>query len=452
MSRRGGLLRTIAYREMPVAQIFEADFTIRSANEYGDDIAFINFDKLKGEVSTLSWDPVSKEIETKQVQRLDVTGLIISLATGYKVVIRVETRDGDMAAYQLLGVKEKENGKVKVAVKAIGEGYVILKKKVLRNAKMEISLAGIAPIESFTALADMPRFWSWSSDAIQARYDSIKERLIIANDLPTVQEIFYSAEARVPLLMEFKSSSSSGEGEVIKAVAKVRWMKVDGDGCHVKLSNKGCKGVGKTAKEAIAALDKWKSGSCSMRIVPLADASYMAAGAGTVAFDAGADCLGQVGHVLASDRRRARKYVADLIPIDVEGMLKKTKKVGVFELQFRNKEGDSILYKDDKNTIRSKPVTSYLKVLAEKYDEPAPLSNDPDVAWWKSEQLPIMIQINTASGKSLLGVVAGLTWNAKKGMKGMWVAKVGLGVLEAKRLQKNSKILEVGKLLLWSIK
>jgi hypothetical protein len=413
---KGGLLQLVAYGYIPFTQSFKGDVTKECANEYGDDIAILTLDRLIGRVNTLLFNPFSKDFVTKEYQGIDVTGLRIGLVMGYRVVIKVETRDDVLAAYQLLGVKE-ENGKVKVVVKAIGEGTlaVISQKKIWKNEKMEISLAGIAPIAYFTALADLPRFWSWSSDAIQARYDSIKERLIFANDQPPGQAIFYSAAARENLtILEFKSSSSSGEGEVIKVVAKVECVKVDGEGYHVKLSNKGIKGEGMTARKATKALDGLKSRNYSVRVGPLADAFDIEGGG------FGAQFWSSIG-------------------LDVEdgALLKKKRKVGLFELEFKTKDSDRILYKDG-DTVRSKTVKSYLSRVAGNYDEPFH-DDSNECKWWVCDA-PRIVAMKTASGESVLGVLTDLRWSVNNDL---WIAKVGLSFTEAERFQKKSKIIGV---------
>jgi hypothetical protein len=447
--RGGGLLPAIL-----LTQSFVADVTIKRANEYGYDIFVLTLDKLIGQLGALLFNPYSKEFVTKQVQGLDVTGLIISLATGSKLVIRVETRDGDMAAYQLLGVKEENGkGKVKMAVKPIGEGAiaVILQKKVLRKAKMELihiwpdSLARFTDPSQYDFWAEYP--WADTLTWKDAKYDYKKKTLKFVHIPEQRFEIFYSAAARVPFLFEFKSSSSSEEGEVIKAVAKVECVKVDGDGCHVKLSNKGLNCVGKTVRRAITALDKVKSGSCSVKIQPLAIASDRFVD-GIFASDMpgatiASDWIGYDSLVISSDIPRA-KYPWSTLDVENGAVLKKTKKVGVFELQFRTKEGASILYKDDKDTIRSKPVKSYLKVLAGNFNQPFP--NDSCENGWWCGSAPRIVEMKTASGKEVIGVLTDLRWNANNEA---WVAKVGLRLADDERLQTRRSILDEFKIWIW---
>ena len=407
MSKKGELLRLVAYG-LPSTQIFEADVTIKRANEY--DAAILTLDRLRGEVEALLLNPASKEFVTKEYQGIDVAGLRIALATGYKEVLRVETRDDVLPVFDILGVKE-ENGKVNIAVKAIGESANILQKKVLRKAKMEISLA--KPIEFFTALADLPRFrsWSWSSEEIEAFYDSKKKTLNFMDQPWTV--FLYSAEAMMWMPLELRFFAS-GEGEVIKVVAKVKWMKADGKGkeLKVKLSNKGLNGVGMTAKNATKALDVLKSRNYSVRVGGrLADAFDIEGGG------FGAQFWSSIG-------------------LDVEdgALLKKTKKVGLFELEFKTKDSDRILYKDG-DTVRSKSVKSYLERVAGKYDEPPP---SPYVTWWERERQGIILAMKTESGESVLGMLTDLRWDVKKEL---WQGTASLRFAEAERLQKKSTLI-----------
>jgi hypothetical protein len=401
------------------SQSFEGDFFVETLDE---NRFLLDLVRMRGRVDAISVDPASNDFETKQFEKLDVLSLRFALATGSKTVIKVETRDGDRAALQLLGVKEV-NGKVNMAVKAIGEDDVISQKKMFKKAKMEIDLL----IEPFIYLP------AWSSEATEAIYDSRGKTLNFANDVPPAQAFFYWAAAQGADLIELRFGPSGEE----KVVAKVEWVKADSDGLKVKLSNKEIKGLGKTAKNAITALDKLKSGSCSVKIHRLADASYMAAGA--VAFDALADWLGQVGHVFASDRQSASRYVADLILLDVEGVLKKTKRMGEFELEIKTKRRDRILYinKDDKDTVRSKSVTSYLKGFAEKYDEPFRDDSSENEWWLERQQKEAIIAMKTDSGESVLGMLTNLRWNVKKEV---WQGTASLGFAEAEKLQTRSTL------------
>jgi hypothetical protein len=449
---KGGLPQLVAYGYIPLAQNFEADVTIKRANEYGYEIFFVlTLDRLRGEVSTLSWDPDSKEIETKENREFDIVALRIELAMGYKAVLRVETRDGDRAALQLLGVKEEENGKVKVDVKAIDEGANILQKKVLRKAKVDIAL-----IEPFTDPSQdtlWERYLGQMIALTEARYDSREKTLIFANDLPPGQALLNWAAAGQPLswaaagqslLLEiFRRSSSSGEGEVIKVVAKVQWMKADNEGLKVKLSNKEIKSVGKTARKATKALDGLKSGSYSVKVGPLADAFDIE---GADAFDIegggfGAQIAGGIP-------------VWSSIGLDVEdwAVLKKTKKVGLFELEFNTKRRARMLYinKDDKDTVRSKSLTSYLRGLAEKYDEDFPTFSNECGKWWECEP-KMIVRMKTASGKEAIGELTDLKWKATKRM---WVAKVGLGFADSERLGADDgyfKPLLVEAVFIWMV-
>jgi ribosomal protein L34 len=412
---KGGLMQDIAFRDIVFTQNFEADVTIRPANEYGYDIGFITLDNLRGEVAALLLNPVSKDFVTKEYQGIDVAGLKLALATGYKAVLRVEMNGGGVWEHEVLGVKGEEDGKgkVKVAVKAIGDGANISQKKMFKKAKMEIYL-----IQPFT---DVPTFWSWSSEVIEARYDSKKNTLNIANDLPPGQQMFFSwaAGQDTLIIFEFKRSSSSGEGEMIKVVANVEWVKADREGLKVKLSNKEIKGEGKPAKKATKALDGLKSGRYSMRVGPLADASES----------------GLLTYSLSSDIQSARRYFggSSFVVMDVEegAMLKKRKREGEYRLQFKTKEGSSILYKDGENRVRSKSVKSYLKALAGKFNQP--LSNEPNENVW----VPDMLRMKTASGKEVLGELTGLRWDANRKM---WTILVGVGLGDAERLEADDEI------------
>jgi hypothetical protein len=442
MSKKGGLMQLVAYGYIPYTQSFKGDVTIQSANEIGDGIAMLTLEKLIGEVKVVLLDLASNNFETKEYQGLDVAGLAIGLATGSKAVLKVETSGDVWSMYEVLGVKEENGkGKVKMAVKPIGDGDVISQKKVLRKAKMELLHIPYWTLnDQILHWADPSRDallaeYQWDFSRLrEATYDSKKKTLIFANDRSWrcrngdcfySSLMFYSAAASGagPLAFRF---GSSGEG-MIELVANVEWVKVDGKELKVKLSNKGLNGEGKTAKKAIAGIDKLKSGRYSMRIRPLADASDMLhAFAG--------DWFTQAW---ASDRQSASRY-GSLLILDVKGVLKKTKKMGLFELEFKTKEGDRLLYKDDKDTVKSKPVKSYLEGLAGKYDKPFP-DDSCENRWW--EPAPRIVRMKTASGKEVIGQLTELKWDTN--MK-VWMAKVGVELADVERLQKKSKIIEVG--------
>jgi hypothetical protein len=387
------------------SQSFEGDFFFEKLDN--NHLSLI-INRLRGEVYAISVDPASKEFKTKEYQGLDVAGLIIQLAMGYKAVLRVQMIDDVLAAYEVLGVKQEDGkGKLKMAVKPIGDGANISQKKMFKKAKMEISLAGIAALAPFIYL---PSFWSWSSEATEAIYDSRGKTLNFANDVP--EEALIWAAAQGADLIEFRFGSS-GEGEVIEAVANVEWVKADGERLKVKLSKEGLKGVGKTAKKAKDALDRLNSGSYIVR----------------------------VGRVAGAFDIEGRGF-GGLIPLDVEdgALLKKTRMLGEVELQFKTNDRDRILYinKDDKHTIRSKPVKSYLVELAEKYDEPFRDDFSENGWWWESKQSAIFA-MKTERGESVIGMLTGLRWDVKKKV---WQGTASLGFAEAERLQKKSTLID----------
>jgi hypothetical protein len=383
------------------SQSFEGDFFFEKLDN--NHLSLI-INRLRGEVYAISVDPASKEFKTKEYQGLDVAGLIIQLAMGYKAVLRVQMIDDVLAAYEVLGVKQEDGkGKLKMAVKPIGDGANISQKKMFKKAKMEISLAGIAALAPFIYL---PSFWSWSSEATEAIYDSRGKTLNFANDVP--EEALIWAAAQGADLIEFRFGSS-GEGEVIEAVANVEWVKADGERLKVKLSKEGLKGVGMTAKKAKDALDKLNSGKYLMRL-----------GALSGAFDIEGRGFG------------------GLILLDVEdgALLKKTRMLGEFELQFKTREGDRILYtnKDDKDTVKSRSVNKYLKRVARNYDE----DFSENGWWWESKQSAIFA-MKTERGESVIGMLTGLRWDVKKKV---WQGTASLGFAEAERLQKKSTLID----------
>ena len=409
-----------------LTQNFEADVTIRPANEYGADIFVLTLDKLIGGVDILLFNPASNDFEKREYERLDVLSLKLGLATGSKAVIKVEMNGGGVWEHEVLGVKG-ENGKVKMAVKAVHRDHLDMPLS-LKKAKVSIYLI---PFES-DLLAPLweryPWFDIWWTEV---RYDSKGKTLKFMNGSCTSRDSFclpalFQALAQEEgmgalIIFEFKRSSSSGEGEMIKVVANVEWVKVYGKELKVKLSNKGLKGEGKTARKAITALDGLKSGRYSMRVGPLADASEP----------------GLLTYSLSSDIQSARRYFggSSFVVMDVEegAMLKKRKREGEYRLQFKTKEGSSILYKDGENRVRSKSVKSYLKALAGKFNQP--LSNEPNENVW----VPDMLRMKTASGKEVLGELTGLRWDANRET---WTILVGVGLGDAERLEADDEIFQ----------
>jgi hypothetical protein len=140
---------------------------------------------------------------------------------------------------------------------------------------------------------------------------------------------------------------------------------------------------------------------------------------------------------LSSDIQSARRYFggSSFVVMDVEegAMLKKRKREGEYRLQFKTKEGSSILYKDGENRVRSKSVKSYLKALAGKFNQP--LSNEPNENVW----VPDMLRMKTASGKEVLGELTGLRWDANRET---WTILVGVGLGDAERLEADDEIFQ----------
>jgi hypothetical protein len=408
-----------------LTQNFEADVTIRPANEYGYDIFVLTLDKLIGGVDILLFNPASNDFEKREYERLDVLSLKLGIALGSKVVIKVEMNGGGVWEHEVLGVKG-ENGKVKMAVKAVHRDRLNMPLS-LKKAKVSIALISFESDLLAPLWERYPTFIIIYST--EARYDSKGKTLKFMNGSCTSRDSFclpalFQALAQEEgmgalIIFEFKRSSSSGEGEMIKVVANVEWVKADREGLKVKLSNKEIKGEGKPAKKATKALDGLKSGRYSMRVGPLADASES----------------GLLTYSLSSDIQSARRYFggSSFVVMDVEegAMLKKRKREGEYRLQFKTKEGSSILYKDGENRVRSKSVKSYLKALAGKFNQP--LSNEPNENVW----VPDMLRMKTASGKEVLGELTGLRWDANRKM---WTILVGVGLGDAERLEADDEI------------
>jgi hypothetical protein len=79
-----------------------------------------------------------------------------------------------------------------------------------------------------------------------------------------------------------------------------------------------------------------------------------------------------------------------------------------------------------------------LEGLAGKYDKPFP-DDSCENRWW--EPAPRIVRMKTASGKEVIGQLTELKWDTN--MK-VWMAKVGVELADVERLQKKSKIIEVG--------
>jgi hypothetical protein len=432
---------------MIVSQNFIADLCVEQEPQLSTTFNLTINRMYRGRrVDAISVDPASKEFETKRFKRLDLAGLRIGLVTGYKAVLRVETSGDRILRFELLGLKEEEDGKVKMAVKGIGEvgagdplGIIGSFKRanmdinvfrnIIREPGMAFELlirgAALAPASSEPGgflPANLPGFFTWVG--MEARYNS-RDKIVSfrndGNDFGSGLGGLFSNAIEV----ELRRSGSSGEGEE-KVVAKVEWVKADSEGLKVKLSNKGFVGVGASAKRAIKALDGLKSGSYSMRIGGLADA-----------FDIEGREFG------AEFAGGSPGWRSILIDVEYEALLKKTRKVGLFELEFKTKEDARILYKDedDENKVRSKSVKSYLRGLAGNYDEPFPDDSCED-GWWVCEPAPKIVIMKTEGGL-MLGMLSGLRWDANNDV---WVAKVDLGLADAERLQTRST---VDQIMLW---
>jgi len=400
--------------DVPFSQSFEADVSVE---RIGTGIG-LTMNKIRGNVSGIILDSVSDEFEKKEYKNLDVAEVRLALATGYKAVLEMGT--GNVYSWEIVGIKEEEDKKVKMAVKAINGDMPIA---IAFFKKAKISIVCWRPLPAPYILAGLPQYsWTPALDAQSAVYDSNKKMLSFRNgdmQLSPVPTFLSAAAAQdVPIIFWFLTSGSKKSDKI---VATVNWVKVDSEGVHVKISKDGLNGVGATAKDAIDSLDEWKSGRWKVGMYPLA---------------AAADIVpGPLFH------GRAERGASWSI-LDVKGELNKTTEMGIFDFKFRSK--GRILYAaaesgeegSDKKVIKSISGNNYMKMLAKMFD-------DDCGEWWVTPRA-IFARMKTASGKEVLGEIQDVRWNENSEM---WEATVATGFEDSAKLMSREIVVRVG--VLW---
>jgi hypothetical protein len=322
------------------SQNFTADLTVKRAN---GGIRQLTIGNLYGKVDVICLTPASKDFELKSYKKLDVIELRLRVAMGCKALVRLETEDGKVANFELLGLR-KENKKVKMTVKAINGGDMQI--GLLKKVNMSIEVIGAS--------------WLWQMPPLlesETRYESKTKTVTFRNDLNGRQRpphpIFgFAMQTGVPLQLDLWRN-----GFKTRVVANVESIKADSEGFEVKLNNKDLTGNGRAAIEAATGLILLKSGTYALSInrIPifggytgtLSAADYVpdyvigfsAADFGYAGYGPGRDAAGAIS---AADYGR----VPATFLLDVKGELKKTKDLGVLKIKFALEKGSRILYRD----------------------------------------------------------------------------------------------------------
>jgi hypothetical protein len=433
-----------------LSQNFTADLNVKRTT---GGIQLLTIDKLYGKVDVICLTPASKDFELKSYKKLDVTELRLRVAMGCKALVRLETEDGKVANFELLGLR-KENKKVKMTVKAINGGDMQI--GLLKKVNMSIEVIGAS--------------WLWQMPPLlesETRYESKTKTVTFRNDLNGRQRLFADMQTAmqtgVPVRFNFWRNGSKKE-----IVANVESIKVDRERVQVRLNNKDLIGDGQAAIEAATGLNGLKSGTYTVRInrIPEFGGSTGYADPGAIGLSAAGygpgpgrsafiTAFSDAGYGRGIDFPGAATFSAVL---DVKGEIKKTNDLGFLKIKFEPEKGSRIFYMgsgdddedddddddDDEKAkmteIKSISARKFLRRFSERLKRY--YYGDAGTAGYLSPHS--FVQLRLEDEKTVMGEISSL----KDNNGDVWGASVNIAFADAEGLSEKTSVVGV-LFLIW---